>query len=393
MGPNLVTCRTRELDSKHWIVKILYPTFFFFPDQTGGGPTNTVYWQSKALIKKGVKVTIVTTSHGITNLPLDTWLETDYGQVIYLKTAHPKWSLRLVLYSFQQLHKVDIVHLNSFFYPPALFIALYALILNKKIVWSPRGELAQEALAFGSRLKSFVLFIIKSFRKKIVFHTTSIEELEILRGRLGRDTQTLLIPNLMEIPKIQQRVKDKHQDPFLLFIGRIHPIKGIENLIMALSMSTLFKKNNFTLKIAGGGESTYIQHLKQVTTYHKIDNKIEWIGHIDGENKTQILNTAYATLLPSFSENFGVVVIESLAQYTPVIASKNTPWSILEKYNAGFWVENTAEKLAEFINKIIALPPTNYNEMCDNARQLVEDEFDVERKINIWIEAYSKIIT
>ena len=97
-------------------------------------------------------------------------------------------------------------------------------------------------------------------------------------------------------------------------------------------------------------------------------------------------------ILPSHSENFGNVVVEALAQKTPVIASKGTPWEILEQHNAGFWVENSPLGLATAIDRLLDLDETTYQNMCNNALELVSAEFEVNRNIDKWINAYQKVL-
>ena len=95
--------------------------------------------------------------------------------------------------------------------------------------------------------------------------------------------------------------------------------------------------------------------------------------------------------MPSKSENFGNVVLESLCQATPVIVSKNAPWSILENFNAGFWVDCTEKAISEALFQIIAMNENEYRLMRSNALSLALSEFDIGKNIYKWEHFYESL--
>ncbi|MBK8389049.1 MAG: glycosyltransferase family 4 protein, partial [Saprospiraceae bacterium] len=108
-----------------------------------------------------------------------------------------------------------------------------------------------------------------------------------------------------------------------------------------ISNSKYFQKLSYKLIIAGNNTNLYFKELEELVEKLNLSKSIEFIGEVMGEEKENLLAKSYFLILPSDSENFGNVVIEALAQGTPVITTKGTPWEVLEKRNAGFWVENT----------------------------------------------------
>ena len=120
--------------------------------------------------------------------------------------------------------------------------------------------------------------------------------------------------------------------PYLLFMGRMHPIKGIDRLLEALSASTLFRGSEYSLLIAGpDSDKMYARTLSELVQVLGLSAKVSFIGVVQGKEKEQLYADARVLILPSHAENFGNVVIESLAQGTPVVASTNTPWQVLEE--------------------------------------------------------------
>jgi glycosyltransferase involved in cell wall biosynthesis len=372
-------------------MKVLFPIGTIYPSQQGG-PSNSVYWMAKALTQCDVGVTIVATDLGAENIVTsDTWLDTDFGRVIYHRDRLHILPLNMLRSVRRCMKNADLVHLTSLFYPPSLFSALLAIKHQKPVMWSPRGELDEKALIYSAWKKKPVLWLIRRFLlPRIVFHSTSPEESRRVREVLGPGAKCIEVPNYMEIPATETPVPGSF---YMVCIGRIHPKKALENLIAALPLARLFMQSNITLKIAGNAANAYGDHLKKLVRDLGLDQKVEFTGHIEGREKQQLLAGACLTILPSHTENFGNVVIESLAQGTPVIASKGTPWQVLEQEQAGFHTENTPEKLAAAIDRALALAPDEYAAFRKNALRLAETRFDIQKNIQVWINAYQAILS
>jgi glycosyltransferase involved in cell wall biosynthesis len=131
--------------------------------------------------------------------------------------------------------------------------------------------------------------------------------------------------------------------------------------------------------------------LKQLADDLGLSDKVEFIGHVEGAVKDKLYADAYWTFMPSHTENFGLVVLESLAQNTPVLASKESPWKILEDEKIGFWTDNSPETLAQKIDKIIGMPAEEYDRYRQRGRAFVEENFEVRRNIERWNDLYTSL--
>ncbi len=373
-------------------MKILFSIAYFYPSQKGG-PANSIYWLAKALKNKGVQNTIVTTDAGVqsNSIPAGQWIQTEAGSVIYIKERNYTLWPKLIRTSIAQVKKSDIVHLTSLFAFPSLILDIVSVAKRKKTVWSPRGELDDQALIYSNWKKKPVLAFVKRFlANAVTFHGTSQEEIKHIHHVFGSHASVMEIPNLIELPPLLDRQPEPNK--YLLYIGRIHPIKALDNLMRALSASRLFMGSDYTFLIAGISTGNYEHFLQNLVNGLNLQAKVKFIGQVEGEAKQLLFANAYFTFLTSHTENFGNVVVESLAQGTPVVTSKGTPWEILSGYNAGFWVENTEASLSEVIDEVIAMDAGNYLQMRQNARQLCEDQFDVNKNIDKWIDKYSEIL-
>lgn len=371
------------------VPKILFPIGSLYPSQAGG-PANSVYWLAKALTKTGAKLTIVTTDVGINGqVEFDRWLTTDYAcQIIYLRTWSNHLPLRLIALALRLVPQTDIIHLTSLFHSPSLPLAFAARFWGKKILWSVHGELASEALKFNASLKLPYLWLIrKAFARRAIFHSTSAEETAQIKRIMGPHSQVVELPNYMEIPLQIQRQADN----YLLYLGRIHPIKALEHLLSACAQSKSFREKNMRLLIAGDDQNEYGSKLKKLAKQLVISDKVVFLGHVEGQAKEQLLANAKWTLLVSRSENFGVSVIESLAQGTPVIASHGTPWQVLEKAQAGFWTDNQPEILAQTIDRALSLSDNDLLAYRARARVLAEEQFDIHANMEQWLDVYRSL--
>lgn len=364
---------------------ILFPIGSFYPSQAGG-PSNSVYWLAEALVQAEHQVTVVTTGLDIPPDMRDRWADTEAGRVRYVSTRNHHLPLQMIWTALCQVPQADVVHLTSIFHAPSLPIALWSFLQKKKVLWSVRGELAPNALVFRRFLKKMYLSAVQMLRSAVVFHSTSPAETEQVQAIFGRQVRVIEVPNFMELPTQQERRSDHR---FLLYIGRIHPIKALDNLFDALAISQSLE--SLYLKIAGRGDVAYTDYLKQKAVALGLDTRIEWLGEVTGETKQQLLADAYCTLLVSHTENFGVSVTESLAQGTPVIASTGTPWEILEQAQAGFWTDNQPKVLSEVINRAMSMSDSEYLAYRARARALVQAHFDITANVERWMEVYNSL--
>lgn len=369
-------------------MKIFFPLEVFYPSQAGG-PANTTYWITKNLQNRGFETVIVATDKGIQpEVSLNKWLKTDGGTAIYIKTRLLNFPLYQTIISLLNFYKADIVHISSFFFPTSFVTAFAARLLKKKMVWSARGELDTAALNHSRFRKKPILWCIKKFINQYpVFHSTCDEETVYIKKIFGDDARIAQIPNFIEIP---DKIESKKEN-YVLYIGRIHPKKAIDNLIKAVSISEEFMKSEFVLKIAGKGKKEFETDLRTLVAKLGLGEKVIFLGQVEGEAKQKLLADAFWTIMPSHTENFGVVVLESLAQTTPVIASKGSPWASLEEEGIGFWTENDPKTLAQKLNVILEMPESIYNEYRSRTRRFVENEFDIRQNIDKWIDLYKSL--
>ncbi|MCL0073762.1 glycosyltransferase [Dehalococcoidia bacterium] len=142
----------------------------------------------------------------------------------------------------------------------------------------------------------------------------------------------------------------------VLFVGRIDPLKGIENLLVAVSH--LSRTHHLKLLVAGGGDKTQseVERLKGLSRQLQIDDQVTFVGSMSQEDLPQLYNAADVCVVPSYYESFGLVALESLACGTPVVATRvGGIESLIRQGETGYVVAgNAPQTLADTIARLLS---------------------------------------
>jgi glycosyltransferase involved in cell wall biosynthesis len=225
-------------------------------------------------------------------------------------------------------------------------------------------------MSVGSRFKPVYWRLVERFVLKscAAFHATSEEEFSDIR-KLGFDQPVAIIPNGIDLPKVVPSIKKRQ----VLFLGRLHYEKDVISLIEAWS-NVSRKFPDFELIIAGSGDASYVNRIRDLIASKAI-SRIILTGQVEGEAKFKLLRESWVLVLPSPSENFGMVVAEALSYQTIAIANKGSPWSSLNTNKCGFWIEKGQYYMEEALSQALSLDENTLQEMGSNGRNYVELNF------------------
>jgi len=343
-------------------ISIVIPSFY--PATIYGGPIFSSLNTIKELVKiKDTQVWVSTTNANMTkklDVNSNTWIsfESNFYVKYYNETKINFISVSLLFSLWKDLINKDIVHAQYIFSTPTPISILYAFLLKKPIILSPRGALCHWCLAQGSSYKSLWLSVfIKPFIKHIYWHATAQQEKDEILA-LFPTAKIKIIPNGIEYKRYQNINKltvSEYTKKFIkqkivasniiISMGRLQKKKGFDILIDAFN-DVLKTKSDAILLIAGEDEGEKENLLQQIKNL-SLETKIFLIGNIDNQDKIDFFANADLFVLASHNENFGNVYIESLASGTPIVATKGTPWKEVNEYNCGQWVNNTTEELGK----------------------------------------------
>jgi len=178
----------------------------------------------------------------------------------------------------------------------------------------------------------------------------------------------------------------------ILFLSRIHPKKGIEDLIMAWEGLELAVKKNWTIEIAGNGDANYINKLNDIIKQRELQNQIFIVGSKFAQDKVDIYHSADFFVLPTYSENFGIVVAEALSCGLPVITTKGTPWQELETKKAGKWIDIGVEPLRIALEEMMKKSDLEREVLGRNGRKLIEENYSIESVADKFILLYQWVL-
>lgn len=287
---------------------------------------------------------------------------------------------------WKMIRWADVVHLTAAYSSPTIPTLLICKLQQKPVVWSPRGALQRWNTTTRRGAKGLWERICNSLcePERVVLHVTSDEEKGESLERITRATAEV-IQNGIDIPTTNgHQTASPEQGVRLLYLGRLHPIKGVENLLTAMSCLD----SSFKLSICGDGDQEYRKSLEQLVKKLGMEQKVAFHGFVQGEAKERQFHQADVCVVPSFKENFCVVVAESLAHGVPVIASRGTPWNRLEDVGCGVWVNNDSDSLAESIRKMNHMP---LKVMGERGRAWMSKEFSWDTQAEKMLSCYKRL--
>ena len=357
-------------------MRILHVSPSFFPTRAYGGTIRSGYGLCRGLAELGCCVRVLTTdSDGLgrsLDVPNDDDVQVDGLRIRYChKLFRHSISLELLAVLREYIEWADVVHLTAVYSFPIFPTLTCCRIYRKPLVWSPRGSLQRwdgstRILAKYVWERACRFIVIKD---KLILHTTSEDEASQSRERFP-GVRTVIVRNGVELPN-HLRKADSNGTLRLTYLGRLHPIKGIERLLEACKLLEQ-DCQPWHLAIAGSGTSAYVDSLKSKVAEFRLQENVGFLGEVFGDAKADLFANSDVVLAPSHAENFGMVIAESLAHEVPVVAAKGTPWKGLEANECGLWVENDPATLAAAIRRISKMP---LREMGRRGRCWMEREF------------------
>lgn len=271
-----------------------------------------------------------------------------------------------------QKENVDIVHVHGIWSAACYWAAALAKSYGKQLILHPRGMLEPWCLAHKAWKKrvALALYQRRALNKVDLFFATAEQELESIR-RLGLRQPIAVVPNGVNVSPIGEdaRVSREAAMRQALFLSRVHPVKGLMNLVRAWAT---VQPSGWRLVIAGPNEGGHWQEVEREITRLGLKEQINYVGPVEGKEKADLFQQSDLFVLPTFSENFGIVIAEALAHGLPVITTQGTPWKDLESFHCGWWIETGVEPLAVALRQAMALSDEERRAMGARGRAYVQ---------------------
>lgn len=380
-------------------LSILHVIPNFYPATKWGGPV----FSTKAICDSlanvpGVKLRVLTTDAAGPNqndaLPLaartvqmPAGYEVTYFKRIFAHSISPQ----LIRVLPKAIAMTDIVHVTSAYSFPVLPTLALAKTLGRPVVWSPRGAI-QAADEWADAPRKSAKRAFETVARLIapsssVLHVTAESE-AIATNRRMPGFRTSIIPNGVELPPIADTVEREWRPNGrlrLVFLSRLHEKKGLEVLFESLVQLP----SEVELHVYGSGSNDYLYRLMSKVQKLGLDKRVSFHGHVDGADKSSAFRTADLFVLPSYSENFGIVVAEALAFGVPVLTTDSTPWERLTEKGCGECIPLSVEALTK---AIVELSKRDLPMMGVQGRIWMEEQFSKERTGAAMLELYREMV-
>lgn len=284
--------------------------------------------------------------------------------------------------------KPDVVHVHAL-WDPVVHVAIQ--IADKQgipIVHSPHGMLTPWAL-HHKRMKKLVawnLYQHRDLKKVHAFHVTCEDEKQDI-ARLGLKQMVEIIPLGIDIPEID--LKNKKSSKRILFMSRIHPKKGLLNLVHAWDK---IRKPDWKIIICGPDDDDHLKTVENEINRLDLQDSFELRGSVFGAEKDNLLRECDLFVLPTYSENFGIVVLEALSYGMPVITTHGAPWERIQDYHAGWWTEIGEQPLLNALKEYFEMSDVQYKDLSLNAVCLAKEEYSWNVVIDKLLNLYKKVV-
>jgi glycosyltransferase involved in cell wall biosynthesis len=284
---------------------------------------------------------------------------------------------------------IDIVHAHGVWDGAALAGALLAHRAGCRLVISPHGML--EPWAFShNRLKKFLPWHL--WERRALAAADVLEAKSDLEAtafpKVGLHNQAAVIPVGLDIPDLLTAARQTGGPRTCLFLSRIHPKKGIDMLLQAWAA---LRPAGWRLVIAGPDDSGHLPPLQSLARSLGIAGDVDFLGPQYGQAKWDLLRSADLFVLPSYSENFGIVIPEALAMGVPCITTTGTPWVELPPRGMGWCVAPTVDAITSALAAAVSRSPANLAAMGDRGVAYVQDNFSWPPVINATAHLYQRL--
>ncbi len=266
--------------------------------------------------------------------------------------------------------KPDLVHIHGLWAPLNHVACSEAKRSNIKLVIQPHGMLDDWAIGQKWFKKTVALYVYQrqDLTRADLLLATSEAEFRSIRN-FGLRNPVAVVPNGFDMPFVRSThfSRDPDRIKTALFLSRLHPKKGLEDLLMAWS---LLRPRGWRLRVVGDGDPALLKRIQNLILKERLADQVFLEGGCYGEKRYRYYEVADLFILPSYGENFGIVILEALAHGVPVLTTDRTPWDELIATGSGWQVEPGVMPLLEALKIAVDLSDEQWNRMSRSALKL-----------------------
>lgn len=276
----------------------------------------------------------------------------------------------------------DVMHDNGIWMPHNHRLSILAQNRGIPRLVSPRGMLEPWSIRYKRWKKVFAWRFYQrlDLQSACALHATATSEKEGIE-ELCLNKPVCVIPNGIEFPldadlSRRRKLASTADERTMLFLGRIHPKKGLPLLVEAWAK---IRPVGWRVHIVGPDENDHRAEVERMVRSAGLAGEWHFQDAVDGLDKSAVFAQADVFVLPTHSENFGMSVGEALAHGIPVITTQGTPWSLLETEGGGWWTPISVDGIAAAIADATSRSREDLHAMGERGRDLVRERFTWEK--------------
>jgi glycosyltransferase involved in cell wall biosynthesis len=361
-----------------------------------GGASTAIWSTLKALGQRGVDTELVTTNEDgpdrLMDIPLGEFIQQDNCRVRYFPSKGDRYttSWPLARWLLDHVRDYDVVHVHGLFRFAPVAAAHAAALRGVPYVLTPHNTLGHWGLRYRRPLlKKLSIGLIEGrmLDRARRVHLCSTDELDQV-GRVRKlGARGTVFPLGIDLAEFGVAVPPTGKDPLgrrplsgrkiILFMSRIHQIKGLDSLLSAFAtLQDVYPDTD--LVVAGTGDEKLSASLRELARTLGIENRTHWAGFAQGSLKQDLLESASVFVLPSRSENFGYAAVEAMVAGLPVITTVNVPTGeFVAQASAGIVYDGTTSRLVESLHEILAMPEAQRLEMGRRGSESVRHQLSL----------------
>jgi glycosyltransferase involved in cell wall biosynthesis len=330
---------------------------------------------------------------------IDPRLNSVFGAPLHKFGAFWRYSSRFESLLKAQIKPHTLIHIHGLWMAPQYQAAKFAIKHNIPFIITPHNMLGGW-LWSSNRLRQFkkILYFNLISRRVLsaasVIHALTEVERDALRPFFPK-TEIAVIPNGISLDMALMSEGEMLPPPvdgkYVLFLGRLHPVKGLDILLMA--MSKIPDNERITLIVAGGAHSTeYEKYLKGLVSELGLSDCVRFVGLVSGAVKWSYLKHAWALCAPSHSEGMSMVALEGMASATPLLTTYASGFVDLEQKGAGLLSKPDVVGIGGMLQQAFFWSNDEQLQMGNSALEYVRENYSWDRVSTLYGQLYARVM-
>ena len=370
--------------------------------EESGGPTKVVRELSETLVNMGLEITIFSTieERGTKTISYPKGVNLRFFNTGVLSKWWACYSPDLSKALEREISNYNLVHIHEIWHHPHLAAYLACRRVQKPYILTVHGALDEWCLSFKPIRKRIFssLFERRILQEASAIHALTAEEVNNIRA-FGIDNLVTMIPNgiyPIEFENLPPRKDFERIYPILegkqvcLFLGRIHPKKGLDLFVKAFG-KVAKRKDNVYMIIVGPDEKGYKREVEKFAEAESVLEKVIFTGMLTGKEKLAALSRADLFIQPSYSEGFSMAVLEALICGIPVIITKQCNFPEVAIRNAGRIINPQLDELVKALEELLGSADLR-KEIGLNGKNLILEKFTWNKIGEEMIKLYEQIL-